>query len=436
MSGTTQSPGERLNWADVWVLYQRELRCALRERAIVINSILIPVLLYPFLLWATLTGITYVTGQSEGFVCRVAVPRWPEGHPKLRLKLEHDSRFTIVELADLAAATNQLRAGTLDGILEFNPATGAAAALPGNFVARITSDGLRERSSEALERLRDMVDQYRQEFVRREGRRRGISAAEWQVFTLQRENTATQKEMGAFILGLVAPVIFVVMVAMGCFYPAVDCTAGERERGTWETLMSSGPSRLSVVAAKYLYVTSVGGLAGMLNLVTIALTMKPVFGPLFARTGKTLETGIPLAALPVALVAAVLLAGFIGAGMMLFAVFARTFKEGQAMITPFYMVTLVPVMFLQVPGLTLTHGLALIPIVNVTLMVREALSGTYHWPQMGVAVLASLAFMVVVIRMATGLLAVEDLIAGSHNGSLLNYFRGKFQRQPSPKSQP
>ncbi len=436
MSGTTQSPGERLNWADVWVLYQRELRCALRERAIVINSILIPVLLYPFLLWATLTGITYVTGQSEGFVCRVAVPRWPEGHPKLRLKLEHDSRFTIVELADLAAATNQLRAGTLDGILEFNPATGAAAALPGNFVARITSDGLRERSSEALERLRDMVDQYRQEFVRREGRRRGISAAEWQVFTLQRENTATQKEMGAFILGLVAPVIFVVMVAMGCFYPAVDCTAGERERGTWETLMSSGPSRLSVVAAKYLYVTSVGGLAGMLNLVTIALTLKPVFGPLFARTGKTLETGIPLAALPVALVAAVLLAGFIGAGMMLFAVFARTFKEGQAMITPFYMVTLVPVMFLQVPGLTLTHGLALIPIVNVTLMVREALSGTYHWPQMGVTVLASLAFMVVVIRMATGLLAVEDLIAGSHNGSLLNYFRGKFQRQPSPKSQP
>jgi ABC-type Na+ efflux pump permease subunit len=79
---------------------------------------------------------------------------------------------------------------------------------------------------------------------------------------------------------------------------------------------------------------------------------------------------------------------------------------------------------------------SLIPIVNVTLMVREALSGTYHWPQMGVAVLASLAFMVVVIRMATGLLAVEDLIAGSHNGSLLNYFRGKFQRQPSPKSQP
>ena len=92
--------------------------------------------------------------------------------------------------------------------------------------------------------------------------------------------------MGAFILGLIAPVMFVVMVAVGCFYPAVDCIAGERERNTWETLMSTSASRLSVVTAKYLYVASMGGLAGILNLLAIVVTLRPVLAPLMARAGQ------------------------------------------------------------------------------------------------------------------------------------------------------
>jgi len=435
MNRTSGDLRERLHWGDVWVLYQRELRSALREKAIVLNSILIPVLLYPFLLWATLTGISYVTGRTEAFVCRVAVFQWPEGHPRLRLKLEHDDHFILAEGESLASATNQLRSGKLDAVLEFLPATGSIAALPGNFAVRITSNGLQERSSEAAEKLRGIVDDYRQGWIRREAKARGIENAAWQGFTLARENRATQKQMGAFLLGLVAPVIFVVMVAVGCFYPAVDCTAGERERGTWETLMSTAASRLSVVTAKYLYVTTVGGLAGVLNLITIALTMKPIFGPLLARTGKTLESSIPFTALPVALVSAILLAGFIAAGMMLFAAFARTFKEGQAMITPFYMLTLIPIVFLQAPGLKLTFGLAAVPIVNVTLMVREALSDIYHWPQIAVCVLCSLAAISLVVRTATGLLKAEDLMVGSYNGSLLKFLSEKLRRrrlQPQP----
>src|ERR1017187_1865366 len=97
--------------------------------------------------------------------------------------------------------------------------------------------------------------------------------------------------MGAFMLGLVAPIMFVVMVALGCFYPAVDCIAGERERNTWETLMSTAASRLSVVAAKYLYVASLGGLAGILNLLVIAATLRPVLAPLQIGRASCRERG-------------------------------------------------------------------------------------------------------------------------------------------------
>ncbi len=434
MSSTPRDSRERLRWGEVWVLYQHELRSALREKTIVLNSILIPILLYPFLLWAAFTGISYVAGRTEGFVRRVAVFHWPEEHPRLRLKLEYDNRYSVVEVTDVSTATNLLRAGMLDAVLEFEPARGPAAALPGNFSARISSDGLQERSREARDKLQAFVDQYRHDWLRREAKRLGIDAPGWQVFTIARENTATRKQMGAFLLGLVAPVLFVVMVAVGCFYPAVDCTAGERERGTWETLMTTAASRISMVTAKYLYVTTVGGMAGMLNLVTIALTLKPMFAPLLARTGKTLESGIPFSALPLALAGALLLAGFIAAGMMLFAAFARTFKEGQAMITPFYMLILVPIVFLQAPGMKLTMPLASVPIVNVTLMVREALSGTYHWPQIGVVLVSSLVVIALAVRLATSLLKVEDLMVGSYNGSLLKFLGTRLRRAPRPQT--
>lgn len=88
---------------------------------------------------------------------------------------------------------------------------------------------------------------------------------------------------------------------------------------------------------------------------------------------------------------------------------------------------------MQAPGLKLSFALALVPIVNVTLMVREALSGTYHWPQIGVTCLSSLVAVAIVVRVATALLKVENLMVGSYNGSLLKFFGEKLRRRPVPQ---
>jgi sodium transport system permease protein len=247
---------------------------------------------------------------------------------------------------------------------------------------------------------------------------------------------ASPKEMGALFMGLLVPRMFVGLVAMGCFYTAVDTTAGEHERHTWETLLSTATNRLSIVTAKYLYVCSLGGLAGILNLVAITLTLKPVFAPLLDRIGETMEYTLPLAAVPVLAVAALLLTGFVAAGMMIFAAFARTFKEGQAMIMPFFLVLMVPQMFLFVPGLKLSLPMALLPIVNVTMIVREALTGTFQWKLIGVATVVSVALIAGCIRLAAYILKFEDVAMGSYNGSLYKFLKDRVvRRNPSiPRS--
>ena len=103
------------------------------------------------------------------------------------------------------------------------------------------------------------------------------------------------------------------------------------------------------------------------------------------------------------------------------------------MIMPFYMLTIVPIVFLQVPGIKFTLPLACVPIVNVTMMVREALSGVFHWPQIGAAVASSLVVIALCLRLATFLLQFEDVVLGSFNGNLHKFIQQWFQKHRRPQ---
>jgi len=424
------NPRRQLNWQQVAILYRREMRAAFREKTIVINSVLIPIFLYPLLLWIAFTGLTYVSGQTEGVRSRVAVLQWPKEHPGLQRLLQLNQEIELISpQPSRQEREKQIQDGRLDAVVEFLPATSSAARLPGNFQAAITFSQSKERSVTARDRIRAALGRYRADWLKREASARGINPGTWQVFTISSRNLASGGEMGAFVLGLMLPVIFVVMVAVGCFYPAVDAMAGERERNTWETLMSTAASRLSIVIAKYLYVASLGGIAGALNLLAVLVTFKPILAPLFERAGQTLETTLPLYAVPVLAISALLLAGFVAAGMMIFASFARTFREGQAMITPFYMLILVPVVFLQVPGLKLSVATAFLPVLNLTLMVREAISGTLHWGPIAITLAVSVLAIAACVWLATFILRFEDVVIGSYSGSFGRFFKERILKR-------
>lgn len=413
----------------VWLLYQREMRSALRERTIVVNSILLPVLLYPFTLWAMFTGLTFVQGQTAEMVPRVALVGLPPEHAPLRRDLELRDRARVRTDLAVAEAERRVVKGEVDVLLEVTPPRQGDGGLAGNFEARLVADESKERSKAARERVVAALDRYREAWLAREAARRGLDAAAWQVFTIAPRNVASGRQLGAFLLGLMLPTFFVVMVALGCFYPAIDATAGERERSTWETLLTLAVPRSSVVIAKYLVVATFGFAAGLLNLGAMLLTMEPLLKPLFRRGGGTLEFTVPLSAAPLLVLCALLLAAFVAGGMMLLASGARSFKDGQSMVMPFYLLVLLPVMFLQIPGLGLSTRLALLPVVNVTLVVREAISGVFQWPLIGLTVLVTGGLVAAELALASVILRFEDVVLGSYAGSLGALLRHRVFRR-------
>jgi sodium transport system permease protein len=135
-----------------------------------------------------------------------------------------------------------------------------------------------------------------------------------------------------------------------------------------------------------------------------------------------------MAAVPVMIVCAVLLAGFLAAGMLLLASFARTFREGQTMVTPLYLGAILPAMFLGQPGIQLSLPLALLPVANVALIVREAINGTFRPLETAVSVIVTLAGIAVFLSLAKFVLAFEQVVVGSYSGSLISFLRSRVRR--------
>ncbi len=402
------------------MLYCREIRSALRDRTIVTNSILLPIFLYPLIMWLAYTGFTFISGQNEELKSRVMIQNVPAAHPNLLKEFEADKSIVLVQSAAPAA---DIRTGTLDALVEFLPSK-SDLPIQNNFATRITFDESRDQSSRAKSRIDQKLSKYRETYLERQATQLGLSREQFQDFWIDEENLSSNRETGQFI-GVLMPIFFIIMLAVGGMHPAIDSTAGERENSTWETVMSAATSRANVLVAKYLYVATMAFTAAFLNLFAMMFSMGTLLSPLL-RGGDGKWRDIPLQSAPVILAGAVLLALFVAAGMMILASFATNYKEGQSLVAPFYIALIIPIMFLQTPGLEFTRRIAMIPVANVTMMIREAMQGIYHWPLIGLTLVVETVCVVLALRVAMLVVKHEDFVMGSYNGSFVKFAKERL----------
>lgn len=426
-----------MNRRDIWILYTMELRSAMRERAIVVNSILMPIFLYPVLLWVMFSAMTFIQGMNEGFTSRVAlVGEVPADHVELLDSLEAREDVELSRALDEGEALVLLQAGELDAVIDFEAPLPEGASLPGNFRIKVRYDGSETRSRGAADRIEAEVRVHRTEWMGREAANLGVSEADRVLFVVADESVSTEEDVGALVLGMIIPLFLTIMVALGCFYPSVDTTAGERERSTWETLMTTSASRSSVVLAKYLYVATMGVSAGVLNVVAMFMSMGAVVAPLMEEPGG-ISFRLPLLAVPVLILGAVALALMISAGMMILASFARTFKDGQAMVQPVYFAAIIiPLLLGQQTDRTLTAAIAALPVANVAMMIRDAINGIFLWPFILEALVVNLVVVFVALWIARYILRFEDFLMGSFDGSFWRFAKdrmrpGRAEKEPA-----
>ena len=228
-------------------------------------------------------------------------------------------------------------------------------------------------------------------------------------------------------LASLVPLVLVLMTIAGAVYPAIDLTAGERERGTLEAMIVSPTPRPILLLAKYVAVVTVALLTAVANLMAMSITLwasglgRMVFG----------NTGLPLLTIVQILCLLVLFAMFFSAVLLSITSFAKSFKEAQAYLIPVMLVSLAPGVLSLLPQVRLTNMLAAVPLANIVLLSRDVLIGGASREAVLISVVCTIVYALAAIAVASRLFGSDASMQGSQ-GSWRDFFRRPHERAPAP----
>ncbi len=430
-----------MNWKQVKLIFLREVRDQLRDRRTLFMIAVLPLLLYPLLGMSFLrmsqflrehSVKTLLVGQEQ----LAGLPPLVEGeHFAADLfKEPRRARMFTVKTAphktgasaddEAAAARAAAESGEADVAVYFPPRfaehlreeyprnPGPDAAPPANESrpteprkpadaavpeVRLFWNEAKEESRLAQRGVSELLERWREEVIRQSLVANRIPETLVRPFDLASTDVAAAGQDKAALWSRILPFVLLLWALTGAFYPAVDLCAGEKERGTLETLLCSPAERREIVWGKLLTIMVFSMATAILNLLSLGIT-----GSLLLSQLETLGPP-PLVAVVWLLVALPPVSALFSALCLSIAVFARSTKEGQYYLMPLVLITLPLTMLPMAPGVELTLGNSLIPISGFVLLLRTVLEGNYAAaaPLVAPVALVTLACCQFSIRWAT-----------------------------------
>ena len=233
-----------------------------------------------------------------------------------------------------------------------------------------------EKSHIAYRRVKEALDNWEQKILEQRLKYAELPADFASPVKPDSVDVAQKAQLAASFWSKLFPTLLVIMAVTGAFYPAVDLAAGEKERGTMETLLICPATRSEIVLGKFLTVMLFSVATVILNLVSMALTGKylasiDTSGSFVARFGDMSLPG-PMALMWIVILL-IPLAALFSALCLALATFARSSKEGQYYLTPLLMITLGLSMFSFAPGVEIRPFYSIMPVVGPSLLLKKLL---------------------------------------------------------------
>lgn len=390
----------------VGAVLRRELTEALREPHVLAFSLGFPLLFYPLLIWGSVQLAMLQDGALEWSPPRVAVV--VDGAPIEEVSaLERGLSKAIFEDAGLARAEADSVAALDDEAAGVDVWVEAVASGP-SWQATVHHLSTRSRSAAGARAVEEALEDLAET---REGalvERVGADPSALEVWSWEAEDVSPRGKLLGRLLGLVLPVVLLSAMMVAGIYPAVEIVVGEKERRTLETTLTSAVSRVSIVVGKVLALLALIGLSVVGNLGAMVLTMVHILatsGSGGASLELSLEPGSLALAAGMLLVQAVLLA----AVLVLVCLPAQTFKQGQTVASLVSTLGMLPAMVAMLPTAELSWGMALVPVSNTALVVREAVGGEGSAPgPLALALVLNLGLAVGLFALALRLVRKEQ----------------------------
>ncbi len=425
--------------------YRQELRMFLRDRRAVVLSIVLPVLVMPLLIfgshWAqqrrareleTATHKYVLIGPEAPRLRSVIAEAIKQGWTRGNDEADKDAHFKLEEVND-ADPNRSLSSERIDFYLEVQPPAGQKAVKPNAADAKagdldpeddhkgiltgstdvptitIYFRGDRDSSRKGAGRVWDLLLRSRRETRHSLLQARGFAFEPRDLAKVESHDLATKDQASGLYVGRFLTLFLIFFLMVGGSAVAIDSIAGEKERGTLETLLTTSIRRSDIIGAKMLLVLTVSFVITGLQVINLLVYMG--FNLIKLPQGLTVAISPERAVLLLVLYLPVIFLA--SASLLLISGLAKTYKEAQLYFTPVFFLFLLPAIAPLFPGMKLRSAMVVLPISNISLGVKEILVGRYDWPMLLLGWLVTAAAGVYVARRVTKTLITEKLITAS-----------------------
>ena len=372
-------------------VFRKEMIDTLRDRRTLVFMVLIPLLLFPVMFRIMFSVEKSQAEKARSKKLRVAcVDNGNAGRFVGMLSGRDDVVVTRGLATDSLLAL--IRADSLDGafVIASDFDDEVAELKPGrvDFYYKSTDD-----RPIVQNRLRETLEEYERELLDERFQRLEMDASIVDAVELKSHNVASMEERVGKSVGGMLPYMFIIFCFIGAMYPAIDLGAGEKERGTMETLLTAPVNRFHILLGKFGVVVVSGLVSATVSIAGLYIGIKqsseipPEFMDLIV---KLLGWDTILLLLSLLFPLTIFFAGI----LLSVSLTARSFKEAQSLISPLNIAVILPAAIGLIPGVSMSYQTALVPVLNVSLATKEIIAGTIQTPHL-VLVYASLVVLAV-----------------------------------------
>ena len=357
----------------IGIIFRKELKDTLRDRRTLFFMIVFPILIIPLIIGGLPKIMISMMEKKMTERITIAVIGERES-PELMEMFRLADSIDVIFNVEKDSIERSIREKEIDG----------AVIIPDGFremvnsmetgqitMVYISSDDLdasRKRMESVIKRFSETKTNQRLE-------RLGIHSATLEPVRINHRNIASEKEMIGKLAGGWLPYMFILYCFMGAMYPALDLGAGEKERGTIETLLTSPAGRMEILLGKFGVISLSGFLSAISGIIGLFVGLQ-FMTELPLEIITTMRSIIEVKTIALILSLIVPVSIFFSAILLSISFYAKSFKEAQSLVTPINILILFPALIGLIPGVELNWKTALIPIVNISLVTKEIIAET------------------------------------------------------------
>ena len=354
-------------------IFKKELIDVLRDRRTLMFMVVIPILITPLLIIGSIKFQEYQNKKSEEKILKIAYIN--ESEDSLAKELLSDQKgVKIIEGVPIDSIESYIKSDSLQGGLYLGK----------GFLKKIKTNSSGDvkiyyKSSDLMskskKRIQAALDIYKEKIIAERLTQLNVDGQILEPINITNIDMATAKETLGKAVGGFIPYVLVMFIFLGAMYPAIDLGAGEKERGSLETLLSSPATKFEITMGKLLVVSLTGIVSGLVSVLGISSSLFFIDKIPVQIQETILELINPFMIFSI-IILMIPIAIFFASMLLSISFYARSFKEAQSLMGPLNMVIIVPLFLSLGPGMEMDHATALMPLINVGLLTKEILAGS------------------------------------------------------------